>query len=53
MVPGQEAKNDNLGFFLIHSQYLYIECTHKNPLDKAMLMSTHNIQFHDKIRNFP
>ena len=25
-----------------------VECTHKNRLDEAILMSTHNIQIHDK-----
>ena len=28
-------------------------CTHYNRLDEAILMSTHNIQFHNKIRKFP
>ena len=43
MVPGQEANSDNfIGFFfLFPSQY------------EAILMSTHNIQFYDKIRKFP
>ena len=44
MVPGQEANSDNLG---------YGECIHRNHLNEAILMSTHNIQFHDKIRKFP
>ena len=31
---------------------MYVKCTNKNcPID-AILMSTHNIQFHDKIRKF-
>ena len=39
-MPGQESNSDNSGnFFLI--------------FDEAILMSTHNIQFHDKIRKFP
>ena len=50
-MPGQEANSDNLGiFFLFTSQLLYVECTH--CLDEVILMSTHNIQFHDKIRKF-
>ena len=54
MVPSQEANNDNLGFFLLFStQLLYVECTHYNRLDEAILMNTLNIQFHDKIRKFP
>ena len=28
-------------------------CTHWNRLDEAILMSTNNIHFHDKIRKFP
>ena len=31
---------------------LYVECTHKNRLDEAILMSTPNIQFHDEIRKY-
>ena len=31
----------------------YVECTHKNRPDEAILMSTHNIQLHDEIRQFP
>ena len=51
MAPVQEANSDNLGkSFRFSIQRLYVECTHKNRLDEAILMSTHNIQFHDKIR---
>ena len=32
---------------------MYVVCTHKNRLDEAILMSTNNIQFHDKIRKLP
>ena len=32
---------------------LYVEYTHKNCLDEAILMSTHNKHFHDKVRKFP
>ena len=43
MVPSQEANGDNLGvFFFFFSIF-----------DEAILMSTYNIQFHDKIRTFP
>ena len=51
MVPSPEVNGDNLGIFLFN--FLYNNCmeyTHKNHLDEAFLMSTHNIQFHDKIR---
>ena len=40
-------------FFSISTQLLYIQCTHLNRLDEAILMSTLNIQFHDKIRKSP
>ena len=51
MAPVQEANNDNLGkSFRFSTQCLYVKCTHKNRLDEPILMSTHNIQFHDKIR---
>ena len=41
MVPSQEANGDNLEiFFQFSTQYLY----------EAILISTHNIQFHAKIR---
>ena len=54
MVPGQEANNDSLGnSFLVSTQYLYVVYTHKNRLDEAIIMSTHNQQFLDKIRIFP
>ena len=52
MVPGQEANSDNLGnfFSILYTIFFYVECTHSNRLNEAILMSTHNIQFHDKIR---
>ena len=51
MAPIQEANSDNLGkSFRFSTQLLYVECTHWNRLDEAILMRTHNIQFHDKIR---
>ena len=28
-------------------------CTHKNRLDEAILMSAHNIHFHDKTGKIP
>ena len=34
--------------FLIFYTILYVEFTHQNCLDEAILLSTHNIQFHDK-----
>ena len=54
MLPVQEANSDNIGkYFRFSTQRLYVECTHLNRLGEAILMSTHNIQFHDKIRKFP
>ena len=53
MVPGQKANSDNLvKYFRFSTQQLYFVCTHWSRLDEAILMSTHNIQFHDKIRKF-
>ena len=53
MAPVQEANNDNLGnSFQFSTKGLYVKCTHQNCLNEAILMSTHNIQFHDKIRKF-
>ena len=43
MMPGQEANGDFRDFFF----YLL-----DNNVE-AILMSTHNKQFHDKIRKFP
>ena len=47
IAPGQNANNneDNLGiFFLIfYKLMVFVECTHRNCLDNAILMSTHNI----------
>ena len=54
MAPVQEANSDNLGkSFRFSTQRLYVECIHYIRLNKAILMSTHNIQFHDKIRKNP
>ena len=54
MAPVQEANSDDLGkSFRFFTQRLYVECTYKNRLDEAILMNTHNIQFHDKIRKIP
>ena len=54
MAPGQEANSDNLvKSFRFSTQYLYVDCTHKNRLDEAILMSTYNIQFRVKVRTFP
>ena len=51
MAPVQEANSDYFGkYFRLSTQRLYVECTHLNRLDEVVLMSTHNIQFHDKIR---
>ena len=52
MAPVQEANSDNLGnFFSIFNTmivcYLY---SLESPFE-AILTSTHNIQFHDKIKN--
>ena len=43
IVPGQEANGDNLGMSTIFYKMMVFE---------AILMSTHNIYFHDKIRKF-
>ena len=50
-MPDQEAKSDNLGifFYFLHNNCMLTEST----INEAILMSTHNIQFHDKIRIFP
>ena len=50
MASVQEANSDNYGnlFDFLHHDYMF--STHKNRLYEAILMSTHNIQFHDKIR---
>ena len=40
MVPGQEANSNNLGDFFF--DILYVECSHYNRLDEAIIMSTHN-----------
>ena len=54
MAPVQEANSNNLEkSFQFSTQWLYVECTQKNHFDEAILMSTHNIQFHDKIRKNP
>ena len=43
MTPVQEANSDNLGNLF---DFLHGDCI----LSVAILMSTHNIHFHDKIR---
>ena len=54
MAPGQEAKGDNLGeSFRSSKQKWYVECTDQNRLNEAILMSTYNKLFHNKIRKFP
>ena len=51
MAPVQEANSNNLGkSFRFSTQTFYVECTHSNCHNEAILMSTHSIQFHDKIR---
>ena len=50
MAPGQEANNLGIFFNLLDSNGMLsvlIRIT-----DEVILMSTHNIQFHDKIRKF-
>ena len=61
MVPGQEANSNNLEIFFFH--YLHNNCMLRVLVRIALmrqfyhlemiLMSSHNIQFHDKIRKFP
>ena len=50
MVSGQEANSDNLGkcFDFVHNN-----CLLSVLIRIALIMSTHNIQLHDKIRKFP
>ena len=53
MAPGQEANSDNLGNFF---DFLYTNCILSVLIRiavEAILMSTHNTQFRDKIRKFP
>ena len=45
-MPSQEANNDNLGFFFFDFLQNYCMLC----VVEAILMSTLNIQFHDKIR---
>ena len=53
-MPDQEENGNDLGkSFRSSTQQWYVVCTYQNPLDEAILMRTHNIQFHDKIRRFP
>ena len=49
MAPVQEANSDNLGIFFY---FLYSDCM-LSLLIRIASMSTHNIQFHDKIRKIP
>ena len=58
MVPGKEANSDNLGvflyiYFLHHNCMLSVLIGIASMRIEAILMSTHNIRFHDKIRKFP
>ena len=54
MVQGQEANSGNLGREIPSIFYTVILClVNLNRLDEAILMSTHNIQFHNEIRIFP
>ena len=46
MMPGQEANCDNFGIFF------FVDLLDNNGM-LSILMSTHNIQFFDKIRKFP
>ena len=48
MAHGQET-NSHEEIFSIFYNYWYVECTHYNRLNKAILMCTHSIKFHDKI----
>ena len=53
MVPSQEANGDNLG--IIFFDFLHNNCrvySLESP-HEAILTSTHNIRFYDKIRKFP
>ena len=45
-MPGQEANDENLGEFFFYLLY-------NNGTHEAILMSTYNIQYHDKIRKLP
>ena len=48
MAQGQDANDDKIGIFfdLLYNNYML------SVFVEAILMSTHNIQFHDKIRTF-
>ena len=54
MLPGQEANIDNFGilfFDLLHNDCMLRELIRIASM--RILMSTHNIIFHDRIRKFP
>ena len=50
MVPSQKTNGDNLGILFFN--FLHYNCMLSVHIE-AILMSTHHIQFHDKIRKFP
>ena len=47
---GQEANSAYLEKYNSIFYILYVESTHYSRLNEAILMCTHNIQFHDKIK---
>ena len=47
MAPGQAQIWISIPF-RSSVQYWYVECTQHNRLDKAIIISTHNIHVHDK-----
>ena len=51
MAPVQEANSNNLGksFYFLHNDCM-LSVLIRIASNEAILMSTHNIRFHDKIR---
>ena len=54
MAPGREANIANSGksIDLIHN-YCMLSVLIRIAIEEAILMSTHNIQFHNEIRKLP
>ena len=55
MASDQEANADNLGIFfnLLDNNGMLNVLIRITHLNEVILISTHNIQFHDIIRKFP
>ena len=50
LIIAKEANGDNLGMAFRSSIKWYFEYTHYNCIDEMILMSTHSIHFHCKIK---